>query len=98
MIQKKKKNIWDLAQFDVDTYVQMKFYQIIYSILKTNRDKNSKSTLQDEIALFIIFFFFFFFLNILIRYFQSFRNVSRTKSSKNITYFGIKYQLLIFPV
>ena len=96
MIQKKKKNIWDLAQFDVDTmYVQMKFYQIIYSILKTNRDKNSKSTLQDEIPLFIIFFFF---LHILIRYFQSFRNVSRTKSSKNITYFGIKYQLLIFPV
>lgn len=93
MIQKKKKNIWDLAQFDVDTYVQMKFYQIIYSILKTNRDKNSKSTLQDEIPLFIIFF-----LHILIRYFQSFRNVSRTKSSKNITYFGIKYQLLIFPV
>ena len=94
MIQKKKKNIWDLAQFDVDTmYVQMKFYQIIYSILKTNRDKNSKSTLQDKIALFIIFF-----LHILIRYFQSFRNVSRTKSSKNITYFGIKYQLLIFPV
>ena len=62
MIQKKKKNIWDLAQFDVDTmYVQMKFYQIIYSILKTNRDKNSKSTLQDEIPLFIIFFFFYTF-------------------------------------
>ena len=78
MIQKKKKNIWDLAQFDVDTYVQMKFYQIIYSILKTNRDKNSKSTLQDEIALFIIFFFFFFFFTNFITLFP--------KLQKRVTY------------
>lgn len=91
MIQRKKKNIWN----DIDTYVQIKFYQIISSILETNRDKNSRSTLQDEIPLFIIFFFF---LHILLRYFQNFRNVSRAKSSKNITYFGIKYHLLIFPV
>lgn len=55
MIQRKKKNIWN----DIDTYVQIKFYQIISSILETNRDKNSRSTLQDEIPLFIIFFFFF---------------------------------------
>lgn len=56
MIQRKKKNIWN----DIDTYVQIKFYQIISSILETNRDKNSRSTLQDEIPLFIIFFFFFY--------------------------------------